>query len=51
MNTLSKRRFLINFCKITQLLFISNFFFIKDNSNLLKLKKNEKFIWYLNETD
>ena len=49
--SLTKRRFLINFYKITLLLFISNYFFIKDNNNLLKLRKNKKFIWYLNEND
>lgn len=51
MRSLSKRKFLINFYKITLFLFISDYFFIKNNNYFLKLTKNKKFIWYLNEND
>jgi hypothetical protein len=51
MYALSKRKFLINFCKISLFFFLPNFYYIKNNTNLLKLKNNKKFIWYLNEND
>jgi hypothetical protein len=48
---LIRRNFLKNFTKIFIFLSIINILFNKNNENNLKLIKNKKLIWYLNEND
>jgi hypothetical protein len=52
MNNNYKRKFLINFSYILLSLFTLNLIYNNaKNQKVLKLVKNKKFIWYLNQND